>query len=329
MIIAYTLCSVNYFAQAHTLGESLQRLNPDIKFVIGVVDKLDDKDLDESILPPFDLLEVHRISIEDFAEMCDRYDITELNTAVKPYYMKYFFDTYADAEAVIYFDPDIIIYDDLSELKANLRQHNIVLTPHLTTPYDDDKWQSENDLVKTGIYNLGFIGVGRSDESIHFVEWWMEKLKCGAKIDLCDGLFTDQHWIDLVPIFFEDAHIDYDLGYNVAYWNLHERCFSNENGTWRINNEFDLHFFHYSGYSPFKPEVVSKYQDRIHFNERPDIVPLFEIYKKSLLGNHQEYWQTIPCFYIKPRKIYRFLRVRKIFKFPFEKVLRWIEKDNS
>jgi hypothetical protein len=115
----------------------------------------------------------------------------------------------------------------------------------------------------------------------------------------------------------------------VAYWNLHERSFSNENGTWRINNEFDLHFFHYSGYSPFKPEVVSKYQDRIHFNERPDIVPLFEIYKKSLLGNHQEYWQTIPCFYIKPRKIYRFLRVRKIFKFPFEKVLRWIEKDNS
>jgi len=66
MIIAYTLCSVNYFAQAHTLGESLQRLNPDIKFIIGVVDKLDDKDLDEGILPPFDLLEVHRINIEDF-----------------------------------------------------------------------------------------------------------------------------------------------------------------------------------------------------------------------------------------------------------------------
>jgi hypothetical protein len=39
--------------------------------------------------------------------MCDRYD-TELNNAVKPYHMQIFFDTYADAEAVIYFDPILL-----------------------------------------------------------------------------------------------------------------------------------------------------------------------------------------------------------------------------
>lgn len=329
MILAYTLCSVNYFAQAHTLGASLQRLNPDIKFVIGVVDKLEGKQLDTSILPPFELLEVDKINIADFEGMCERYDITELNTAVKPYYMKYFFDTYTTAEAVIYFDPDIIVYDDLAELKSHLRQQKIVLTPHITTPYNDNKWQSENDLVKTGIYNLGFIGVGRSDESLRFVEWWMEKLKHGARIDLCDGLFTDQHWTDLAPIFFKNTYISYDLGYNVAYWNLHERFCKNIGGTWSINETFDLHFFHYSGYSPFKPDIVSKYQDRILFEERPDIVELFEIYRKALLSHHQAYWQTIPCFYIKPPKIYRFLRFRKIFKYPFEKLLQLIEKNED
>lgn len=325
MIIAYTLCSVNYFAQAHTLGNSLKRLNPDIKFVIGVVDTFENKEIDNGILPPFELLEVHRINIPDFEGMCNRYDITELNTAVKPYYMHYFFKEYADAEAVIYFDPDIIVYDDLADLKHNLRTHNIVVTPHITTPYNDTKWQSENDLVKTGIYNLGFIGVKRSNESLRFVEWWMDKLKFGAKIDLCDGLFTDQHWIDLVPIFFDDVWIDYDLGYNVAYWNLHERFCSNTNNKWWINDNFPLHFFHYSGYNPFKPAIVSKYQDRIQFNERPDIVELFEIYQKQLIENHQAYWQAFPCVYIKPPKVKRFLRVREIVKKPLKYLLKKIE----
>jgi hypothetical protein len=321
MILAYTICSVNYFAQAHTLGESLQKLNPDIRFVIGVVDKLQGKTIDTAILPPFELLEVDKIGIPDFQEMCDRYDITELNTAVKPYYIHYFYDTFPEIDSVIYFDPDIIVYDDLQELKTALTKHNIVVTPHLVTPYNDDKWQNENDLVKTGIYNLGFIATSRSAETLRFVKWWMEKLKFGAKIDLCQGYFTDQHWIDLVPIFFDNVFISKDIGYNVAYWNLHERhCSQDSNGTWKINDTYPLHFFHYSGFNPFKASVVSKYQNRILFDERPDIVPLFEYYRVSLLKNHQAYWQEFPCVYIKPRKVKRLVRVREIFKFPFKKL---------
>ena len=40
MILAFTICSVNYLAQARTLGDSLRQTNPDWHFVIGLVDDL-------------------------------------------------------------------------------------------------------------------------------------------------------------------------------------------------------------------------------------------------------------------------------------------------
>ena len=90
MTLVFTLCSVNYLAQAITLGDSLKEQNPDMNFVIGLVDKLETKEIDQSKLPKFQLLEVDKINISDFEEMCLRYNITELNTAVKPYYFDYF-----------------------------------------------------------------------------------------------------------------------------------------------------------------------------------------------------------------------------------------------
>lgn len=317
MKIIFTLCSVNYLAQAHTLGTSLAAHCPDVHFKIGLVDRLDTKQLDASLLPPFELIEVHKIGIQDFKGMCDRYDITELNTAVKPYFIHYFFYQNPQVESVIYLDPDIIVFDNLAGIYQNLQSHAIMLTPHILTPYRDDKWQSETDLVKSGIYNLGFIAVSRKSEGLRFLRWWMQKLVHGAKNDLCQGLFTDQHWIDFVPIFFNQVIIDRDPGYNVAYWNLHERRMIQKDQTWFVNHDFPLHFFHYSGYSPFKPDVVSKYQDRIQFDDRPDIRSLFDFYGNQLLDHHQAYWQEFPCDYIKPAKIKRFLRVRKWFLWPF------------
>jgi hypothetical protein len=114
MTLAFTICSINYLAQARTLGDSLRQTNPDWQYVIGLVDKLDQANLPASLLPDYPMLEIDEIEIEDFAGMCDRYDITELNTAVKPFYIDYFFKHYPDATEVIYFDPDIIVFQPLT-----------------------------------------------------------------------------------------------------------------------------------------------------------------------------------------------------------------------
>ncbi|WP_259016478.1 glycosyltransferase [Emticicia fluvialis] len=325
MTLAFTLCSVNYLAQAHTLGDSLKKHNPDFRFVIGLVDKLDTKDIDTSKLPDYPLLELDKIQIADLPGMCERYDITELNTAVKPYYLDYFLRNNPEATNIIYFDPDIIVFDKLTHLEESLQKYDIVVTPHTTTPYNDTKWQNEEDIVNTGVFNFGFVAIRRSDSARKMVDWWCQKLEKECLIDLCNGLFVDQHWADFFPVYFDNVLINKHLGYNVAYWNLHERICTEKDGKWFINNSTALQFFHYSGYLIAKPNEVSKYQNRINFEDRPDIVALFELYRNELLKNNELYWKHFKCDYIKPPKIKRYLRVRKYLKLPLEKLAQLVE----
>lgn len=325
MTLVFTLCSVNYLAQAHTLGDSLREQNPDFEFIIGLVDKLETKSLDHLKLPQYTLLEVDKINIPDFAGMCDRYDITELNTAVKPYYFDFFLKNRKDITNIIYFDPDIIVFDELKHLKSNLEKYNIIVTPHITTPYNDNLWQNEEDVVNTGVFNFGFVAIKRSESAQNMVAWWCKKLEKECVIDLCNGLFVDQHWAEFFPVYFDNVLIDKHLGNNVAYWNLHERFCKQSDNKWFINENVPLQFVHYSGYLIAKPNEVSKYQNRINFEERTDIIPLFELYKNRLLNNNELYWKNFKCDYIKPKKVQRLVRVRKYAKLPLEKLASLIE----
>ena len=87
--IALTICSINYLAQAKSLGDSLLKHNPEYTFLIGLVDRLDASDIPTAKLPSYPLIELHTIGIEDLDEMCAKYNITELNTAVKPFFLDF------------------------------------------------------------------------------------------------------------------------------------------------------------------------------------------------------------------------------------------------
>lgn len=322
MTLAFTLCSINYLAQARTLGDSLKRTNPHIRFVIGLVDRLDTANVPADKLPEFELLELHRIGMDGLDEMCEHYNITELNTAVKPYFFRYFFEKVPQIKNVIYFDPDIIVYQPLTQLEALLEKNDFVLTPHLTTPIDDQLTPNELHHLNTGVYNLGFIALNKSPEALDFVKWWEEKLFDECKIDLCNGLFVDQHWVNFAPVFWNNVHVEKHPGWNAAYWNLHERLFTQQDGRHLVNG-LPVVFFHYSGYDPAKPSVISKYQDRFTFDRRPDLNPLFDYYREELLRNHNAYYRQFPCYYIKSEPLYKYQRIRALLKKPFEK---WLER---
>ncbi len=327
MTLAFTICSVNYLAQARTLGDSLRQTNPDWQFVIGLVDRLDGPNaLPTALYPPYPMLEVANIGIPDFAGMCARYDITELNTAVKPFFIDYFYTTRTDLDAVIYFDPDIIVFQPLVRLSASLQTYSIVLTPHCCSPNPD--WLVPNDQthLNTGIFNLGFIGLRNDAEARQFVHWWKDRLVTEGRHDLCAGLFVDQFWVNYAPVYWENVYVEKHLGYNVAYWNLHERFFSRRaDGTWLVNDAAELQFFHYSGYGIHKPGDISKYQERYTFTERPDAWPLFDLYRQRLIDNGNETYRPYPCVYIKPPKVRRYLRVRRVLKTPFVRLLATLE----
>ena len=78
-------------------------------------------------------------------------------------------------------------------------------------PFYDDQSPTETNILQSGTYNLGFIALCKGETTNKLLMWWMQKLYLNCIIDIPNGLFVDQKWIDLVPAYFEDVYILHDL----------------------------------------------------------------------------------------------------------------------
>ena len=299
MRIAFTLCSNNYLAQAKTLGDSLLAHNPNYKFIIGLVDKKG-AEIDYDFFLPHQVIEAEAAGIPNFDDLCRRYDIIELNTAVKPFFFKYLFREHPELSGALYLDPDVMVFSSLEKIYAELDNHSLVLTPHLLSPFPLDGCEpTENVFLTFGIYNLGFIGVANQPEGRRFLDWWGERTFASGYNKPDAGMFVDQLWVNLAPVFFDKVKVSLDPGRNVAYWNLHERNVSRKNDAFFINDNFPLAFYHFSSYRLSDPAQLSRYQNRYSFETRPDIVELFDTYRNTVIRNRYDYFSKLECSYIK------------------------------
>jgi glycosyltransferase involved in cell wall biosynthesis len=188
-------------------------------------------------------------------------------------------------DKVIYLDPDIYVYRPLQEVESLLENKaNIVLTPHLTGDLDDDNKPDELDILRTGSYNLGFLALRNDPEVLKFLHWWMNKLEEYCVVDLANGLFVDQKWIDLVPGKYRKVFILQHHGYNVAYWNLlHRKVSKNSQGL--CINDHPLIFFHFSGLNPEDPTPFSKHQNRYTLHDLGLLQEIVRAYCEALQQN--------------------------------------------
>jgi hypothetical protein len=81
--------------------------------------------------------------------------------------------------------------------------------------------------------------------------------------------------------------VEKDPGYNMCYRNHFERHLSREDGRYIVNGKHDLVFYHFSSYSPGKPDsVTSRRKSRtMSFLERPDLRPIYDEYRNRLLSS--------------------------------------------
>ena len=281
-VAACTVISQNYLAQARVLVRSFREQHPQIAVYVLLLDRGEDGF--DPAPEEFELVEVDDLSIPDPQRLRFQYSVLEYATAVKPYFFGYLFDKHK-LDKLIYLDPDILVLHDLSHIIRLLDDHNIVLTPHITAPIDDDGHEpSELTFLLAGTYNLGFIAMAHRPATRGFLKWWEKRLYNGCYLATDKGMHVDQRWIDLVPSLFEGVHVLKDPGYNVAYWNLHSRRVSLAKGQVLVNGE-PCRFFHFSGFDPGDIDRVSKHQDRFVLKALgADARELFVRYRDMLLA---------------------------------------------
>ncbi|GJD37373.1 hypothetical protein [Methylobacterium aerolatum] len=242
----YTSITYSYLSRALVLHETVRKYHPEWTSWLIVSDR-----------PPSDAIGVekfgydHVLYIDDFSDQFSKsfifmHNIVEMCTAVKGEALRKIMASGADA--VLYIDPDIALFNPMNVVIKELQDKSIVLTPHITDPQFGNMAISDNELgsLKHGIFNLGFIGVKNDHEGRRFANWWADRLSIACYEETWSGVYTDQKWCDLVPCFFESVGIVRHNGCNVASWNLSNRhVHFNSEGQLRVSDD-ELIFYHFT-----------------------------------------------------------------------------------
>jgi hypothetical protein len=265
-----TIVAKNFLAFARVLAASLRQHHPDLPFFVVLADKVDG--VFDPRGEPFEVVPIQDLGSDDYRRLSFWYPRSELSITAKPYLLNYLLDRgYAGA---IFLDADILVLNTLDRLLQLATTHTVTLTPHLVTPLrSPDRVARELNILQCGVYNGGFIGVSGTADGRRFLAWWKDRLWKHCLHDVRQGFHFDQRWLDLVPTLFDDVYVERDPAYNVAYWNLPER-----------DEAAEARFFHFSGFEPDKPQIVTRYSKGLTMAAMGRAASLFDRYVTLLEG---------------------------------------------
>ena len=273
-----TIIAKNYLAHARVLMDSVAAHHPEARRVVLLIDE--PAGCFDPAAERFEVIPLSQLDLPDPRAFCFKYEITELSTAVKPWLLDLL--RRQGVGQAIYLDPDIRLTDSLEPVFAAFASARVLLTPHTVIDYPADRLLPDDAMLRRGgIYNLGFLGVRLDEGAEPFLAWLKSKLAEQCVMDLARGFFVDQRFFDVVPLFFPETGILRSPGLNTAYWNIHARRLTRAGDRWLCNGE-PLAFFHFSGFSPARPDTLSKHATRENLPDRPDLQPIFAHYASLL-----------------------------------------------
>ena len=150
----FTICSKNFLAHVRVLYNSVHPHYPNARFFVVLCDRVDG--LFDTAQEPFEFVFLEDLNLPNLGEMAARYNITEFNTAVKPFAFAHLMTKFG-FESVVYLDPDLFFVSRMDELDKLLHGGaEAVLTPHILQPAEHDEVH-DGKMLLFGIYNLGFL----------------------------------------------------------------------------------------------------------------------------------------------------------------------------
>jgi len=288
-----TVVAKNYLSFARVLAESFRRYHPDVPLFVLVSDELDG--YVEPGAEPFRLFRLRDIGIPDLERTRFRCDRKQLAITSKPYLLSHLLDL--GFESVVFLDPDILILSDLEELLSQVSRHAIVLMPHLLAPLSGEgSVERELNVLQSGVYNGGFVGISSGSTARAFLAWWQARVYAHCRHDVARGVYYDQRWLDLAPVFFPGLHVFRDPSYNVAHWNLPERAISIGETSITVDGR-PCRFFHFSGFDPDNPIAVTRYSSRLNLSNVGPAAELFRRYRRLLEAAGYHETKTWPYAY--------------------------------
>lgn len=273
-----TIVAKNHISMARVLAASFNEYHPDVPFFVLLADGNDGQfdPADE----PFKLLALDDLTIPHPERFRLNYTQQELSYACTPYLLEALLERGYTAAAFL--KQESLVLDDLSPVLSEVPRHPITLVPHLLEPLTgEDAAARELNILQSGIYNVGFLGVSDSPVARRFLVWWQDRVYRHCRHDVPGGMHFEQRWLDLAPVYFEGTHLVRDPGFNLGHWNLSEREVRVSAGGLTAGGS-PLRFMRFSGFEPEQPEAVTRYNGRLEMGDIGPAADLFRRYARLL-----------------------------------------------
>jgi hypothetical protein len=262
---ACTIAAKARLPSARVVAASFAEHHPGVPFFVLLADEV------EGCFDPaaeaFELLGLDDLDLPDLRARCFRYEREQLSYALTPTVLRHVLGL--GFERALFLKQESLVCGPLDAAVERLEHAAILLTPHLLEPLDNDR---ELNILMSGVYNLGFLGVADRPAAHAFLEWWEERLATDCRHAVEEGLHWEQRWADLLPSLFDDVGVLRDERFNVGHWNLPERSVE------------DCRLFRFSGYEPDAPEQATRYADRLITSALDGASEHFARYREALLA---------------------------------------------
>lgn len=285
------LCTVNFLPLARTAVRSFLEQHPHAVPVLLVVDAIDAGSVDIGI-EGVEVLTGREVVGARFPFLLLKYTAFEISAASKSFLLERLVAS-GRFRKVVFLDADILVLAPMTALLDGLDHHDFVACPHLVAPFplrpSAPERPSLGEVAAVGILNAGIIGVRSGPVAARFLATWREMVSAPGAFTEHESRQTEQIAFNWVISFGPDVLVLTDTAYNVAYWNLHERTLQ-----WTPGSSGTSHFtvdgrplvaFHFSGFSPTTPRVLSVHDSRHSLHLLPAVARLVAHYMERLAAN--------------------------------------------
>jgi glycosyltransferase involved in cell wall biosynthesis len=175
------------------------------------------------------------------------------------------------SDVAVYIHPEAAVYGPLDQLLDLARERGVVLVRRAGAIPDDGELPDQHELLRVGRISDGLVAVGKSEAATRFLDWWSRHLELREE--------AEQPWLDLAPDLFPEAAVFEDTGYNVSFWNLHERPLERR-GDEVLAAGRPLRLMQFEGFHPDRPYWLNERATRARVVDDPVLA--------ELCGEHAE-----------------------------------------
>jgi lipopolysaccharide biosynthesis glycosyltransferase len=251
-----SIITSNYIAQALTLYSYIKESNPNTHFLVLIIGEADvlPRQLPEG---PEWMYWDTIYDKETRLRLASEYVPFEL-VCVTRGRLHHYLATQRSFDKWIMLDVDIGVLASLDPMWQALDSSCIVLTPHTSKPVSTQQAvPHEANILKSGLFNGGVVGMKRSETAKLSSQWLSERLEAYGHAyahrqvmglpNYNDFEFADQIWLNLMYLYFRaETKIMGEEIFNLGHWNLHQGDLEYRDGLAYFNGERVL-IAHFSG----------------------------------------------------------------------------------